>query len=179
MLTLVGEQYRFCGRVSRRVFLKIGALGGLTLADVLRLEAQQPVAQKNTKSVILIFLEGGASHLDTYDLKPAAPAEIRGEYGPIRSSVSGFDMCELMPRQAEIARHLSVLRGVRAASPDHVYDEVFTAFPRGTPRPAFGSLVSRISPPPACGLPAYVGLSRPLPVERPLYAGGGRPLSAP
>jgi hypothetical protein len=80
-------------------------------------------------------------------------------------------MCELMPRQAQIARHLSVLRGVRAASPDHVYDEVFTAFPRGTPRPAFGSLVSRFSPAPACGLPAYVGLSRPLPVERPLYAG--------
>jgi Uncharacterized protein conserved in bacteria len=76
-----------------------------------------------------------------------------------------------MPRQAQIAQHLSVLRGVRAASPDHVYDEVFTAFPRGTPRPAFGSLVSRFSPAPACGLPAYVGLSRPLPVEQPLYAG--------
>src|SRR5215470_17777214 len=58
-----------------------------------------------------------------------------------------------------------------AASPDHVYDEVFTAFPRGTPRPAFGSLVSRFSPAPACGLPAYVGLSRTLSVERPLYAG--------
>jgi len=80
-------------------------------------------------------------------------------------------MCELMPRQAQIAQHLSVLRGVRAASPDHVYDEVFTAFPRGTPRPAFGSLVSRFSPASASGLPAYVGLSRPLPVERPLYAG--------
>ena len=76
-----------------------------------------------------------------------------------------------MPRQAHIAQHLSVLRGVRAASPDHVYDEVFTAFPRGTPRPAFGSLVSRFSPAPACGLPAYVGLSRPLPAEQPLYAG--------
>jgi hypothetical protein len=121
--------------------------------------------------VILIFLEGGASHLDTYDLKPAAPAEYRGEFRPIRTSVPGFDMCELMPRQAQIAQHLSVLRGVRAASPDHVYDEVFTAFPRGTPRPAFGSLVSRFSPAPASGLPAYVGLSRPLPVERPLYAG--------
>ena len=58
-----------------------------------------------------------------------------------------------------------------AAVPDHVYDEVFTAFPRGTPRPAFGSLVSRFSPAPASGLPAYVGLSRPLPAERPLYAG--------
>jgi hypothetical protein len=171
MLTLVGEQNRLCDRVPRRAFLKIGALGSLTLADVFRLEAEQPAAHVNRKSVILIFLEGGASHLDTYDLKPAAPAEIRGKYNPIHTSVSGFDMCELMPRQAEIARHLSVLRGVRSASPDHIYDEVFTAFPRGTPRPAFGSLVSRFSPPPACGLPAYVGLSRPLPVEQPLYAG--------
>ncbi len=65
MLTLVGSQNRLCDRVSRRAFLKIGALGGLTLADVLRLEAEQPAAQANRKSVILIFLEGGASHLDT------------------------------------------------------------------------------------------------------------------
>lgn len=171
MLTLVGDQQRLCDRMPRRAFLKLGALGGLTLADVLRLEAEQPAAPTNRKSVILIFLEGGASHLDTYDLKPAAPAEVRGEYSPIRTSVPGFDMCELMPRQAQIAQHLSVLRGVRAASPDHVYDEVFTAFPRGTRRPAFGSLVSRFSPAPASGLPAYVGLSRPLAVEQPLYAG--------
>jgi uncharacterized protein (DUF1501 family) len=99
MLTLGGEQHRLCDRVSRRAFLKIGALGGLTLAEVLRLQAAQPSAPANRKSVILIFLEGGASHLDTYDLKPAASAEIRGEYRPIRTSVSGFDMCELMPRQ--------------------------------------------------------------------------------
>ncbi len=171
MLSLVGEQNRLCDRVTRRAFLKIGALGGLTLADLLRLEAAQPAAPANRKSVILIFLEGGASHLDTYDLKPDSPAEIRGEYKPIRTRVPGFDLCELMPRQAQIAQHLSVLRGVRSASADHVYDEVFTAFPRGTARPAFGSLVSRFSPPPACGLPAYVGLSRPLPVEQPLYAG--------
>src|SRR5438128_1427266 len=83
-------------RLSRRSFLQVGALGagGLTLADVLRLEAEQPAARSNRKSVILIFLEGGASHLDTYDLKPAAPAEYRGEYSPIRTSVPGFEMCE-------------------------------------------------------------------------------------
>src|SRR6202008_3664197 len=75
----LGSTGRYGDRLPRRAFLKIGALGGLTLADVLRLEAGQPAAQANRKSVILIFLEGGASHLDTYDLKPAAPAEIRGE----------------------------------------------------------------------------------------------------
>ena len=110
MLTLVGDQHHLCDRMPRRAFLKIGALGGLTLADVLRLEAGQSPPPANRKSVILIFLEGGASHLDTYDLKPAAPAEYRGEYRPIRTSVPGFEMCELMPRQAQIAQHLSVLR---------------------------------------------------------------------
>jgi hypothetical protein len=178
MLTLMGDQHRLCDRMPRRAFLKIGALGGLTLADVFRLEAGQAAARPsaghaNRKSVILIFLEGGASHLDTYDLKPAAPAEFRGEFRPIATRVPGFELCELMPRQAQIAHHLSVLRGVRAVSPDHVYDEVFTAFPRGTPRPAFGSLVSRFSSASASGLPAYVGLSRPLAPEQPLYAGAG------
>src|SRR5882724_1971462 len=102
MLNLTGDQHRLCERMPRRAFLKVGAL-----ADVLRLEAEQPAAPTSRKSVILIFLEGGASHLDTYDLKPAAPAEYRGEYSPIRTSVPGFDMCELMPRQAQIAQHLS------------------------------------------------------------------------
>src|SRR6516165_10565181 len=106
MLTVVGEQNRLCDRVPRRAFLKIGALGGLTLADLLRLEAGQPATPASRKSVILIFLEGGASHLDTYDLKPAAPTEYRGEFKPIRTSVSGLDVCELMPRQAQIAQHL-------------------------------------------------------------------------
>src|SRR6476660_7411934 len=126
MLALEGDQHRLCDRIPRSACLKIGALGGLTLADVLRLEAEQPAAHTNRKSVILIFLEGGASDLDTYDLKPAASAEVRGEYSPIRTRVPGFEMCELMPRQAEIAQHLSVLRVVRAVSPDHFYDEVFT-----------------------------------------------------
>jgi hypothetical protein len=160
-----------CDHISRRAFIKVGALGGLALADLFRLEAQEPAALRSSKSVILIFLEGGASHLDTYDMKPAAPAEYRGEFLPIRSSVPGFELCELMPRAARIARHLAVLRGVQAASGDHVYDEVFTAFPRGTPRPAFGSLVSRFSPTPATGLPTYVSLGQALSVERPLYAG--------
>ena len=102
MLTLVGDQHRLCDRFPRRAFLKMGALGGLTLADVLRLEAEQSPARANRKSVILIFLEGGASHLDTYDLKPAAPAEYRGEFSPISTSVPGFEMCELMPRQAKL-----------------------------------------------------------------------------
>ena len=85
MLTLVGGQHRLSDRITRRAFLKLGALGGLTLADVLRLEAEQPAARTNRKSVILIFLEGGASHLDTYDLKPAAPAEYRGEFSVRRT----------------------------------------------------------------------------------------------
>src|SRR5262245_44985317 len=175
MFTATSGKHRLCDGITRRAFIQIGALGGLTLADVLRLKAQQPAAQASPKAVILIFLEGGASHLDTYDLKPEAPAEYRGEFKPIRTSVPGFQVCELMPRQAQIARHLSVLCGVQAAVDDHVYNEVFTGFPKGTARPAWGSLVSRFSPRAGSGLPSYVSLGHPLPepreCERPLYAG--------
>src|SRR6266481_8256401 len=101
MITLMGRS-QLCGDgVSRRDFLRLGALavGGLTLADVLRLQAQagSPGAPK---SVIMIYLPGGPTHLDTYDLKPGAPAEIRGELNPIQTNVPGMEICELMPKQA-------------------------------------------------------------------------------
>jgi hypothetical protein len=89
MLTLVGEQNRLCDRVSRRAFLKIGALGGLTLADVLRLEAGQPAAQANRKSVILIFLEGGASHLDTMTSSRRRPPKFAASSGPSAPACPG------------------------------------------------------------------------------------------
>src|SRR6187549_3909855 len=111
MLDLFGSRYRVCDGVSRRDFLKIGALGfgalslgGLTLADVLRLQAQgaEPSRSSN-KSVIMVYLPGGPSHIDMYDLKPDAPEEFRGEFKPIKTNVSGVDVCELLPEHAKIA----------------------------------------------------------------------------
>ncbi|HKA07719.1 MAG TPA: DUF1501 domain-containing protein, partial [Gemmataceae bacterium] len=88
---------------SRRTFLRVGtlALGGLSLPDLLRLRAtggQSPAGRK--KSVILIWQAGGPSHIDMYDLKPDAPAEVRGEFKPIATNVSGIQIGEHLPRQA-------------------------------------------------------------------------------
>ena len=109
MLTFLGRRRRFCDGVSRRDFLRVGALsvGGLTLADLLRLKAQAAVGPTPGKSVIMVFLHGGPSHLDMYDMKPQAPVEFRGEFRPIHTNVPGMDICELMPRQAQIMDKLA------------------------------------------------------------------------
>src|SRR5262245_32029649 len=104
MLTFWGPQRRFCDHISRRDFLRVGALGlgGLTLADVLRLRARAGNPSR-ARSVIMVCLAGGPSHIDMYDLKPNATAEYRGDFKPIRTNVPGFDICELFPQQAKIA----------------------------------------------------------------------------
>src|SRR5262245_4800755 len=98
VLTLSGTSHRLCDGLSRRDFFTIGALsvGGLTMADVLRARAASGSATSQ-KSVIMVYLPGGPSHIDTFDMKPDAPAEMRGEFKPIQSKVPGFDMCELLP----------------------------------------------------------------------------------
>src|SRR5438876_11363060 len=98
--------------VTRRCFLHIGALtlGGLTLGDVLRLRAESPSpGRPRPKSVIMIHLSGGPSHLDMYDMKPGAPSEYRGEFRPTRTNVPGMDICELLPGQAKIADKFHIL----------------------------------------------------------------------
>ena len=87
------------GGVSRRNFLRVGSLawGGLSLAEVLRCRASAAGTQARPKSVVMIHLSGGPSHLDTYDMKPLAPAEYRGEFQPIATNVPGIEICELMP----------------------------------------------------------------------------------
>src|SRR5436305_437498 len=111
MLTFWGSNQRLCDGLSRRDFLKAGALGvgGLTLADVLRLRAQgETRAGSRGKAVIMVYLNGGPSHVDLYDMKPGAPVEYRGEFKPIKTNVSGMDVCELMPLQAKIADKLAI-----------------------------------------------------------------------
>src|SRR6516165_11750725 len=120
MLTLWGKRaHKLCDGVSRRDFLKIGSLGvgGLTLPQLLQLQAQGAVDAKSTpKSVIFIYMFGGPSHIDMYDLKPDAPVEIRGEFKPIQTNVPGVDICELMPLQAKIAHKMAIVRGVQTVN---------------------------------------------------------------
>src|SRR5438045_2188578 len=91
----------FCDGVSRRSFLKIGALGaaGLTLPQLLAAEAQAGI-KNSCKSVILVYLVGGPPHQDLFDLKPDAPAEIAGPWKPIKTNVNGIEICELLPRMS-------------------------------------------------------------------------------
>src|SRR5713101_8146423 len=105
MLTIWGERQQFCDGVTRRGFLKIGAFGaGLSLAEMLRLRASSgPTStSRSSKSAIMIYLPGGPSHMDMYDLKPEAPKEFRGEFQPIATNVPGIQIREHMPLQARM-----------------------------------------------------------------------------
>src|ERR1700752_445982 len=101
MLTIYGNKSRFCDGISRRNFLKIGALGlgGLSLPQLLQAEAASGIRHSH-KAVIMIFLPGGPSHQDIFDLKIDAPAEVRGEFKPIPTKVPGIHITEHLPRLA-------------------------------------------------------------------------------
>lgn len=145
MFTLWGNKNRTCDGISRRSFLQAGALGlgGLSLADVLRLRAQAPSGKK-PRAVIMVVLAGGPSHIDMYDLKPNATSDYRGEFKPIKSNVPGFEICEHMPLQAQIADKLALVRTVQFVEPmQHELQEVYSGFTKAAARPSFGSVISR------------------------------------
>lgn len=118
---------RFCDRVSRRRFLEIGSLGmfGLSLGGVLKSEAMgadaagRAVKYQSKRSVILVWQHGGPSQLDTFDMKPDAPAEVRGPYRPIASSLPGLDVSELCPEQGKVMDRCSVIRSFSHNDGDH------------------------------------------------------------
>src|SRR5947209_10457590 len=149
MLTLWGSRERFCDGVTRRGFLKIGAFGaGLTLAEMLRLRASANATPSlNGKSAIMIYLPGGPSHLDMYDLKPEAPAEFRGEFKPIDTNVPGVQICEHMPLQARMWDKLAVIRSVISVD-EHSDSLVMTGYSeqvnRTAQHPCFGSVLSKL-----------------------------------
>lgn len=165
MLRLEGPRHRFCDGVSRRAFLEIGGLtfAGLSLPDVLSAEASSPRPQRH-KSVIMVFLPGGPSHLDLFDLKPHAPAEVRGEFRPIPTSVAGVQICELLPRLARQMDQLTLVRTLVGGPDDHASHICFTGRSRLGTQPAgdwpsFGSVVSKLQGTVYPALPPYIGLA--------------------
>src|SRR5205807_3232298 len=174
MLTIPGPQARAGDRMSRRSFLRIGglALGGLALPDVLRAEARSGT-RNPAKGIIMVLLPGGPTHLDTFDLKPDAPTEIRGEFRPIATNVPGLDFCELLPRLAGMADSLTVIRSLVGFRDDHNThwcstgweshppmdsSPIVAGFPAGD-WPSMGAVLSRALEPRVAGVPPCVDLT--------------------
>lgn len=154
----------------RRFLVQTGAaisatrLSGLLASNAPRVHAG---AAAPAKQVIVIFLQGGLSHLDSWDLKPNAPAEYRGEFRPIATRISGLEICEHLPQLAQQADRYSVLRSVYHGTPSHEaaihwtltgydYPGANTSDKNRNVKPAIGSIVSKLRGSNAPGLPAYV-----------------------
>jgi hypothetical protein len=150
--------------LSRRSFLQLGglALGGLSLPDLLRCEAAGGVKSSH-KSVIMIFLSGGPPHQDMVDLKPDAPADVRGEFNPIRTNVPGLEVCEHLPRLAAMMDRFAVIRSLVGSEGHHSAFQCVTGRTQqkqpGGGWPSFGSVVARLQGPAADAVPPFVGLS--------------------
>ncbi|MBI1915020.1 MAG: DUF1501 domain-containing protein, partial [Planctomycetes bacterium] len=120
MLSLHDRPTRLCDHISRRELLRVGGLSvlGLSLPDLLRAEATRPRDRVHSstfgraKNVLFVWLQGGPPQHETFDPKPDAPAEIRGEFRPIATNVPGIRFCELLPRTACIADKLAVVRSL-------------------------------------------------------------------
>lgn len=167
---------RFCDGLSRRSFLKIGSLavGGLGLPELFRAEAQAGV-RRSHKAVIMVYLTGGLAHQDTFDLKPSAPPEIRGEFKPIASSVPGIEVCEHLPLMARVMHRVAVLRSLTGLRDEHSSWQNLTGFPMGQSqregKPNFGSVVAKIQGATDPIVPPFVDLF-PTMQHRPYNSGG-------
>ncbi len=150
MLTLLGNRPNFCDGVSRRHFLQVGGLvmGGLTLPGLLRAEALAG-AKATGKSIINIYLPGGPTHMDTFDLKPDSPKEFRGEFKPIATNADGVEICELMPQLAKVADRFSIVRSLVGVSNEHAPTQSDSGWPEASlrpmgGRPGLGAVMSKV-----------------------------------
>ncbi len=162
MLRILGPRRRFCDGLSRRSFLQVGglAVGGLTLPNLLR--AEDRAGKRSHRSVIMVYLSGGLAHQDTFDLKPNAPAELRGEFKPIATNVPGIQIGEHLPRLAAAADKLLLVRSLVGLKDEHSsfqscvgYDMNETK--RGD-KPHFGSVIAKAQGPVDPLIPPFVDL---------------------
>jgi len=200
MISIPGQPGSTCDGFSRREFLRVGGAGilGISLADILRLQARADTApdsakKKNgwgkAKSVILVFLQGGPSHIDIWDPKPDAPSNIRGEFKSIRSKVPGIWLSEVMPLLAQQMDKATLIRSVSYTpaglfnhtaaiyqmmtgyTPDRVSPSGQLEPPSPNDFPHAGSQIARLKPPTVPMLP-FVLLPRPLQESNVIGKGG-------
>jgi hypothetical protein len=185
MLTIFSSSRdrRFCDGVSRRNFLKIGALGlgGLSLPQLLQAEQQSGIRQSH-KAVIMLYLPGGPPHQDMFDLKLDAPSEIRGEFRPIPTNVAGLQICEYLPQLAKMCDKVAVIRSMSDAVDDHSDFMCMTGRRKQNQPPGgwptFGAMVSKLQGSTNPGTPPFVGLEprmqhRPYNAASPGFLGAG------
>ena len=178
-----GDDLRNALRPDRRAFLKAGLLGasGLSLGGLLRDEARASstgATRERAPSVILLWMRGGPSHIDTWDPKPDAPAEFRGEFGTIPTKVPGVFLTDLLPMSAAIMDRWSIVRSLSHEDPGHsTGDQIcFTGYPSGPSpdvniRPSCGSVVARQLGQLDRRLPAYAMIPKMVPGSGPAYLG--------
>jgi hypothetical protein len=158
----------FCDGLRRRDFLHAGSLGlmGLGLGDFLALKARGAVDRSRDMNVIMLFLVGGPSQLDTWDMKPGAPSPVRGPYKPVKTNVAGIEISEIFPRLARHADKYAILRTLHhdaAAVHDtgHQLMQTGRLFQGGVEHPHMGCVLAKLRGPNR-GAPAHVVLPRPI-----------------
>jgi len=170
MLTIYGHSR---GSFDRRAFLSIGGLslgvGGLPLARLLRAEGTSAAASdpaRRHKAVINIFLAGGPPHQDLWDLKPDAPAEIRGEFRPIKTCLPGVEICEVFPRLATRLDRCTIIRSVVGCETAHAGFQCQTGWSKNSlqnlgGRPSIGAAIAKLEGAVDPTVPPFVGLAAP------------------
>jgi hypothetical protein len=181
------EAARCPGTLPRRAFLRAGVVGaaGLTLPDLLRAGASAEsgaVSSSSDKSLIVLWLWGGPSHMETFDMKPEAPLEYRGDFRPVRTNVPGIEICEHLPNLARLANKFAIVRSLSHDSPGHVNSthtvlsgypgEAIEAPPFQPKHPDLWAVASRMLGARRAGVPAHVALPR-IRYNGSAYLGGG------
>ncbi len=182
MLEILGRAFHNCDGVSRRDVLRIGALaaGGLSLPQILRLKAEAAAAGRSSQhtAVIQIFCGGGPSHIDMYDLKPHAPAEVRGEFSEIPTNVPGYRISDQLPLQARVMDKFAIVRSVQHTTAGHGHASQWILTGQNPGRetkenifPACGSVVAKMRGPNRGGMPTYIAVPRKVSFGNAAYLG--------
>jgi hypothetical protein len=167
MLTIYGKPHArggFCDGVSRRDFLTVGGTlfaGGLSLPRLLAAETASGTGSSH-RAVINVFLPGGPPHLDMWDLKPDAPAEVRGEFNPIDTNVPGIRICKHFPRMSKMMDKFAIIRSLVGSSGDHDAHQCMTGVRRDPQKmgytPSMGAWVSKVQGPVDPAVPPHLTL---------------------